>query len=488
MKNFLQKLGKSLMLPISVLPVVSILFGIGYAIDSTVWGHGNIVAGLMIKSGLALIENIPILFAVGIPVGLSKERDGVSALSGLVGFLIIQNILNPKTLAAMGKIQLDLSNGAFTKINNVFIGIVVGILVSLIYNRFSRTELPSALSFFSGRRLIPIITVFTMILVSVILYFIWPALYNLLVSIGENISSLGATGAGIYGFLNRLLIPTGLHHALNAVFWFDTVNINDLGNFWSNVGVKGITGRYMSGFFPIMMFGLPGACLAIYSTALEKHKKSVGSMLLAVSFSAFLVGLTEPIEFLFMFLSPLLFIVHALLTAVSMFVAVTMHWTAGFNFSAGLIDWVLSSGTPMANHPEMLLVLGLVMFFVYFLVFRTLILKFDLKTPGRSDTETNFIDIDKNSGKTSDPSTVKTSDSVTASKLILGLGGSDNIENIDYCATRLRVKINDISKIDRDEIIEAGAINMIKVGNENVQIIIGQRVQFIYDAIKKLLD
>ncbi|MFB0917960.1 MAG: PTS transporter subunit EIIC, partial [Clostridiaceae bacterium] len=378
MKNFLQKLGKSLMLPISVLPVVSILFGIGYAIDSTLWGHGNIIAGLMIKSGLALIDNIPILFAVGIPVGLSKERDGVSALSGLVGFLIIQNILNTSTLSALNKVQPDMTNAAFGKINNVFIGILVGILVSLIYDKFSKTELPSALSFFSGRRLIPIITVFTMIVVSVILYFIWPALYNLLVSIGESISSLGAIGAGIYGFLNRLLIPTGLHHALNAVFWFDTVNINDLGHFWANVGVKGITGRYMSGFFPIMMFGLPGACLAIYSTALEKHKKSVGSMLIAVSFSAFLVGLTEPIEFLFMFLSPLLYIVHALLTAISMFIAATMHWTAGFNFSAGLIDWVLSSGTPMANHPEMLLVLGLVMFVVYFIVFRTLILKLDL--------------------------------------------------------------------------------------------------------------
>ncbi len=488
MRTYLQRLGKSLMLPISVLPVVSLLFGTGYAINSTMWGKGSLLAGLLIKAGLAVIENIPMLFAVGIPVGLSRERDGVSALSGLTGFLLLQNILDPKNLPVMGKMDPAVFYAAFGKINNAFIGVLVGILVSVIYNRFSRTELVSVLSFFSGRRLVPILTVFFMILLSGVLYFVWPILYGGLLSLGTAISSLGALGAGIYGFLNRLLIPTGLHHALNAVFWFDTVNINDLGNFWSSQGVRGITGRYMAGYFPIMMFGLPGACLAMYHTAKPENQKKVGSMLLAISISALVVGLTEPIEFLFMFLSPLLYLIHALLTALSMFIAASMHWTAGFNFSAGLIDWVLSTQMPMANQPAMLLLLGLVMFILYYLVFRTLIIKLDIKTPGRGEGDVDFNDqgIGRIGIGTSASTEGLGKDEASALKIIEGLGGLGNLQAFDYCATRIRAEIKDAGKVDREAIKASGAANVMVLDKSNVQVIVGPRVQFIYDAMIRI--
>src|SRR5690606_9260480 len=215
----------------------------------------------------------------------------------------------------------------------------------------------------------------------------WPPVYGALVSFGKSIADLGSIGAGIYGFFNRLLIPTGLHHALNSVFWFDVAGINDIGNFWSGNGEKGVTGMYQAGFFPIMMFGLPAAALAMYHTAKTKRKKQAASLLLAAGVAAFFTGVTEPLEFSFMFLAPALYVVHAALTGISLFIAATFQWTAGFGFSAGFVDFFLSSRNPIANQPWMLLVQGLVVAVIYYLLFRFLIVKFNLKTPGREDEE-----------------------------------------------------------------------------------------------------
>jgi len=373
------------MLPVAVLPAAAILMGIGYWIDPTGWGSGNPVAAFFIKAGGSIIDNIPILFAVGVALGMAKQRDGSAALSGLVAYLVVTTLLSTNTVAMLQGIDVENVNPAFSKIGNAFVGILSGIVAANMYNRFSHVQLPDALAFFSGKRLVPIMTSVAMLVVSLALFFIWPVVYSGLVSFGTAISKLGAVGAGIYGFFNRLLIPTGLHHALNSVFWFDVAGINDIGNFWSGKGEKGVTGMYQAGFFPIMMFGLPAAGLAMYHTAKPERKKQVASLMLAAGFAAFFTGVTEPVEFAFMFLAPGLYLLHAFLTGLSLTIAALFHWTAGFGFSAGFIDFFLSSRLPLANQPLMLIVQGLVFAVIYYFLFRFFITKFDLKTPGRED-------------------------------------------------------------------------------------------------------
>jgi PTS system N-acetylglucosamine-specific IIC component len=371
--------------------------------------------------------------------------------------------------------------------NNVFLGIITGLISAALYNRFSGTKLPDYLAFFSGRRAVPIIAVFVMILLSGILYFVWPLLYNGLFSFGEWISGMGALGAGIYGFFNRLLIPTGLHHALNSVFWFDTVGINDIGNFWDNAGEQGITGRYQAGFFPIMMFGLPGAALAMYHTAKTEYKKAAGSILLAASLTAFLTGVTEPLEFSFMFLAPLLYLVHALLTGLSLFIAALFEWTAGFGFSAGLIDFVLSTQVPIANQPYMLLVQGLVFFALYYFIFRVIIKAMDLKTPGRDDA---VLSAEAPAGAEEGEDLKSAHDdrySRKADQILIGLGGKDNIDTVDYCTTRLRVNVHDDSLIDEDQIKSSGVHGIAKPGKNNVQVVVGTEVEHVAEEMKRLL-
>ena len=341
MKKFFQRLGSSLMLPVAVLPAAAILMGIGYWIDPSGWGADSSVAAFLIKAGSSIIDNIPILFAVGVALGMSKDRDGSAALSGLVAYLVVTTLLSPGSVSMLKGVELEAVDPGFAKIGNAFVGIIAGIVAANMYNRFSHVKLPDALAFFSGKRLVPIMTAVSMLLVSVILFFIWPPVYSGLVSFGEAIAKLGAAGAGLYGFFNRLLIPTGLHHALNSVFWFDVAGINDIGNFWSGEGVKGVTGMYQAGFFPVMMFGLPAAGLAMYHTAKTKNKKQVASLMIAAGFAAFFTGVTEPLEFAFMFAAPLLYVVHAALTGISLFVAASFQWTAGFGFSAGFVDFVL---------------------------------------------------------------------------------------------------------------------------------------------------
>lgn len=492
MLRYVQNMGRSFMLPVSVLPAAALLLGIGYAIDPTGWGGESVVAGFFINAGGSILDHLAIIFSVGLAFGMSKDKNGAAAITGLVSFLVVTNLLNAESVALLQGVPAEEVGEAFGVIeNNVLIGIVTGLISAALYNRFSETKLPPYLAFFSGRRAVPIIAVFVMLAVSGILYVAWPLLYNALFNFGEWISGLGALGAGIYGFFNRLLIPTGLHHALNSVFWFDTVGINDIGNFWASEGEQGITGRYQAGFFPIMMFGLPGAALAMYHTAKTKYKKAAGSVLLATALTAFLTGVTEPMEFSFMFLAPLLYVVHAFLTGLSMFIAAAFEWTAGFGFSAGLIDFVLSTQVPIANQPYMLIVQGLVFFVLYYVIFRAIITMLDLKTPGRDAS----VLADDGSSAVSDDSVQETGQSggfddkysQQADKILIGLGGKENIDTVDYCTTRLRINVHDDSKVDEGQIKTSGAHGVIKPGKNNVQVVVGTEVEHVAEEMKRML-
>lgn len=480
MKSYLQKIGKSLMLPVATLPIAALFMGIGYWIDPSGWGSNNILAAFLIKAGGSILDNLGILFAVGLALGMSKDKDGAAALSGLVAFLVPMQLLDTAAVAMFNGIEPDQVNIAFGAINNknVFIGILAGLIAAAMYDRFSKVQLPMAISFFSGKRLVPIMTAACMLVCSAALIFVWPPIYNALVAFGKAISNLGPLGAGLYGFFNRLLIPTGLHHALNNVFWFNIAGIDDIGKFWASEGVKGVTGMYQAGFFPVMMFGLPAGALAIYQCARPEKKKETASLMLAAAFASFFTGVTEPLEFSFMFVAWPLYVVHAALTGISMFVASTFQWTAGFNFSAGFIDFFLSLRVPIANKPWMLLVLGLVMAVIYYFTFMFVIKKFNLMTPGR---EVENIQEDKEE-------IVSGGNKFTAKakKIIEGLGGIENIVSIDNCATRLRLVIDDMNKVNEGKIKAAGVPGLKKIDNKNIQVIVGTEVQFVADEIEKI--
>ena len=481
MKAYMQRMGRSLMLPVATLPVAALFSGIGYWIDPTGWGANNIVAAFLLKAGDSILANLGVLFAVGLALGMSKDRDGASALTGLVAFLVPMQLLNPAAIAAFQHIDVEKVNAAFTKMNNgnVFVGILAGLLAAAMYNRFSNVKLPMALSFFSGKRCVPIVTAALMLVVSAGLMFIWPPIFGALVAFGETIAKMGAVGAGLYGFFNRLLIPTGLHHALNNVFWFNTAGIDDIGKFWANEGTKGITGMYQAGFFPVMMFGLPAGAYAIYRQSRPEKRKATASLMLAAAFASFFTGVTEPLEFSFMFVAWPLYVVHASLTGISMFIAALFHWTAGFNFSAGLVDFVLSLRVPIANQPLMLVVLGLIMAVVYYFVFTFVIKTFNLMTPGREEGEgEEDLDLDE--------SFADNKFAALAARIYTGLGGAENVVSIDNCTTRLRLVVKDTAKADQDKIKATGVPGVRVIDKESIQVIVGTEVQFVADEMNKM--
>ena len=490
MKAYMQKFAQSLMLPISILPVAGLLLGIASFIDpGAISGEGNSVANFLANGGLAILDNLPILFAVGLAFGMSKDKNGAAALSGLVSFLVVTNVLSTESMAKTLHMPEEKVNLAFGDISNVFVGIICGLVTAAIYNRFKDTKLPTAFAFFSGKRLVPILSATAMLVISLALMFMWPPVYNALVMFGEFISKLGPTGAGLYGFFNRLLLPFGLHHALNQVFWFDIAGINDIANFWSSKGEQGITGRYQAGLFPIMMFGLPAAALAIWKNAEKRNKKVVGSLMLAAGLASFITGITEPLEFSFLVVAPMLFVLHAVLTGISLFIAAMFHWTAGFTFSAGLIDYLLSLSIPIANKPIMLLVLGLVMGVIYFLAFDFAIRIFNLKTPGRDGLMEEAVKQDPSLAENGEGSLGKDGDLNVSNKTKLiyeAIGGKDNIEAIDHCATRLRLTLNDTGIVDQEKIKKSGALGNKIISDKNIQIIIGTDVQFTADELMQM--
>ncbi|MBI6140694.1 PTS transporter subunit EIIC [Serratia plymuthica] len=492
--SYLQKVGRALMVPVATLPAAAILMGVGYWIDPTGWGASNALAAFFIKSGSAIIEHMSVLFAVGVAYGMSKDKDGAAALTGFVGFLVLTTLCSPAAVSMIQKIPLDQVPAAFGKIENQFVGILVGIISAEVYNRFSSVELPKALSFFSGRRLVPILISFLMILVAFILMYIWPMIFGGLVNFGEHIQKLGSAGAGIYAFFNRLLIPVGLHHALNSVFWFDVAGINDIPNFLggqqsieSGKAVVGITGRYQAGFFPIMMFGLPGAALAIYHCARSENKAKVLGIMMAGAFAAFFTGITEPLEFSFMFVAPVLYVIHAILTGISVYIAASMHWIAGFGFSAGLVDMVLSSRNPLATHWYMLIPQGLVFFAIYYVVFRFTINKFNLMTPGRElavagdETDGYDVNVGTDGGKDENETTT------LARRYVGAIGGSDNLTGIDACITRLRLNVKDSALVNDAVAKRLGASGVIRLNKQSVQVIVGTRAELIASAMRNVV-
>lgn len=485
MMKYLQKLGKSLMLPVACLPVCGILMGVGYILAPaamagevagfTAGGFSYTIGLFLIKAGGALIDNMAWLFAIGVAVGMADDHEGTAGLAGLVSFLMITNLLSSGTVAGLTGADAP---AAFGKINNQFIGILSGLIGAACYNKFKSTKLPDALAFFSGKRAVAIVTALVSIVVSGILFFVWPMLYGGLVALGESFLGMGAVGAGIYAFLNRLLIPFGLHHALNSVFWFDVAGINDLSNFWGNTGVYGQTGMYMTGFFPFMMFGLPAACLAMYHTAKSNKKKMVYGLLASAAFCSFFTGVTEPIEFSFMFLAPGLYLVHALLAGISAGITVALPIRAGFSFSGGSIDMVLSSFTPLAQNPWFIIPVGIAVGIIYYVVFRFVITKFNLKTPGREDDDME-----------SEMKVVLSNNNFTqvAEIILAGLGGKDNVTSLDNCITRLRLEVKDYTAVDEKKIKSAGIAGVMRPSKTSVQVIVGTQVQNVADEMKKML-
>ncbi|MGC9402426.1 N-acetylglucosamine-specific PTS transporter subunit IIBC [Vibrio genomosp. F10] len=467
--GYMQKVGKALMVPVATLPAAAILMGIGYWLDPVGWGSESILAAFLIKSGAAIIDNMAVLFAVGVSFGLSRDKNGSAALSGFVCFLVVTTLLDPGSVAQLMGADISEVPAAFGKINNQFIGIIIGILSAEIYNRYSTVELPQALAFFSGKRLVPILTSIAGMLLSFALLHIWPFIYDALILFGIKLESMGAIGAGLFGFFNRLFLSVGMHHALYPVFWFDVVGINDIPNFLggaqsiaNGTAVIGKTGMYQAGFFPVMMFGLPAAALAMYHCADAKNKSQVFAIMVAAAMASFFTGITEPLEFSFMFLAPALYLVHAILTGLSLYIAASMEWMAGFGFSAGFVDFVLSSQNPLANKWYMLILQGLVFFGLYYSIFRFAIIKFNLPTPGRGEQME-----DEQSTSNAEGLSELTQDYIEA------IGGAENILEVDNCITRLRLTVKDSSLADSDKLKKLGAAGVVKIGKGGLQVIIG---------------
>jgi len=319
------------------------------------------------------------------------------------------------------------------------------------------------------------------IVVAAILLFVWPILFGALISVGEAIVGLGAVGAGIYAFLNRLLIPTGLHHALNNVFWFDTIGLGDLSHFWAGETSADVTwslGMYMSGFFPCMMFGVPGAAVAMIQTAKSNKKKVAIGLVASAAVCSFVCGVTEPFEFGFMFLAPGLYVIYALLYGIFTVITTLVGFRAGFSFSAGATDLLFSASLPAAQNTWMILPLGAAAFLVFYVVFRFAIVKFDLKTPGREDDD---LEAEKSA-------VLANNDYTAVAKTVLeGLGGKENVTSLDNCITRLRLEIKDYTKVDEKKIKSAGIAGVIRPSKTSVQVIVGTKVQFVADEMKKML-
>lgn len=490
MMKYLQKLGKALMLPVAVLPICGILMGIGYALAPAVMGAEGATSGaaytigfLLIKAGGALIDNMAWLFAIGAAVGLA-DNDGTAGLAGLVSFLMMQQLLNPGVVGMVRHLEEGTATYiAFQKVaGNSFIGILAAVVGAACYNKFKDTQMPDWLAFFSGKRFVAIATGLISILVSVVLLFVWPVIFDALVAIGTAIAGMGGIGAGIYAFLNRLLIPTGLHHALNNVFWFDTIGLGDLNHFWAGdvTGQNGVTwslGMYMSGFFPCMMFGIAGAALAMVKTA--KNKKAAIGLVVSAAICAFVCGVTEPFEFGFMFLCFPLYVVYSALYGIFTIITYYSGFRAGFCFSAGATDLVFSASLPAAAKTWMIIPLGIAAFVVFYAVFYFAITKFDLKTPGREDEDAEEAE--------KKVTLANNNYTEVASAVLAAVGGKENVKDVGYCATRLRFEVLDNAKVDEKAVKAAGAAGVIRPSKNACQVIIGTKVQFVYDELKKML-
>ena len=495
--KFLQKLGKAIMLPVAALPLCGILMGIGYLLCPASMQGGEasgilpMIGMFLVRAGGALMDNIAILFAVGVGVGMADDRDGMAGLSALVSWLMLVTLLKPENVQNFRPGLSENAVLAFEKFGNPFIGIVAGLIGAGCYNRFKGTKLPEWLAFFSGKRSALLMSGLASLLASLVLMFVWPVLFGAMVRLGLAIAEMGPAGAGLYAFLNRLLLPFGLHHALNNVFWFDTIGLGDLTHYWAghtSADVSWSLGMYMSGFFPCMMFGIPGAALAMIRSAKTAKRKAAVGILASAAVCAFVCGITEPFEFAFVFAAPVLYFIYALLYGVFSWVAAILNFRAGFAFSAGATDLLFSASLPAAQNTWLILPLGAAAFVVFYLVFRLLITKGNLKTPGREEDpeagEEAAAEVPAEAAETALPETEMV-EGFDIIGLLKGLGGKENIASLDNCITRLRVEVRDSAEVRDETLKKAGAKGVMRPGKQSVQVIIGTKVQHVADAMRE---
>ncbi|PHS32471.1 MAG: PTS sugar transporter [Sulfurovum sp.] len=459
MFNLLQKIGKALMTPIAVLPVAALLLRLGFGDIPYIDGQ---VASIMKNAGDAIFSHLDLLFGIGIAYGLAKNNDGAAALAGAIGVLIAK--------AVYLSIDKDVNMG-------VFVGIIIGVIAGTLYNRYYDIKLPEFLGFFGGKRFVPIVTAIAAIGVGVLAGYFWHFAQSGIDAFSNAIIGLDEIGTFIYGTLNRLLIPLGLHHILNSVFWFqlgeytyikegvEVVANGDLHRFFAGDKTAGV---YMSGFYVVMMFGLPAMAFAIYLNTPKSSRKKVGAILAGVAFTSFLTGITEPLEFLFLFVAPLLFVLHAVLTGLALALAQMLDIHAGFGFSAGFIDYVINY--KLATNPLLILPLGAVFALIYFVSSFYLIRFFKLKI---------FEDTVPNNAVENDD---------VAQAFVHALGGKENIIHADACITRLRMHVKDSSFLRDDDFIILGAKGVIRPNKESIQIVLGTKAESIAEKIKDTLQ
>lgn len=464
--GFLQKLGKALMTPVAALPAAALLLRLG---QPDVWAWtGTMPNGIpwMSSAGGSIFDNLPLLFAIGIAVGLAEENNGVAGLAATIGYFVLT-----KVAVSFNK---DINMG-------VLAGIIVGTLASYLYNKYNSIKVPDFLGFFSGKRFVPIITSLYTLVLGVIAGYVWPLLQNGLNAFGNAVASAGALGSFFFGLLNRLLIPFGLHHVFNSLFWFQfgtftdasgKIVTGDLNRFFA---LDPTAGTFMSGFFPIMMYALPAACLAMITAAKKEKKKAVAGMLIGLAATSFLTGITEPIEFTFMFMAPVLYGIHAVLTGTSLAIATALGIKVGFGFSGGLIDFLLNWG--ISTKPALLIVIGLIYAVIYYFTFLFFIKKFNLQTPGREEDIADSNEVKSTSSSLEDK----------AVQILQAIGNKENIETIDACITRIRLTVKDGEKIDQNRLKQLGASGIMKLDNKNYQIIVGTVADPLVTHIKAIM-
>ena len=521
----LQRVGRSFMLPIALLPVAGLLLGIGssftnetmlaaYGLNSVIHPGTLIytILDVMSQTGSAVFNNLALLFAMGVAIGMARKEKEVAALSGAVAYIIMNTAIQAMINAA-GGVEAMPANSTTTMLGittlqmGVFGGIVVGLGVAALHNKFYKIELPQVLAFFGGTRFVPIVSSIVYLVVGIAMFYIWPVVQNGIAALGALVLASGYAGTFIYGLLERALIPFGLHHVFYMPFWqtavggtaiIDGVTVTGAQNiFFAELASKSTTAfsvsatRFMAGKFPFMMFGLPGAALAMYQCAKPEKKKAAGGLLLSAALTAFLTGITEPLEFTFIFVALPMYAVHCVLAGLSFMLMHILNVGVGMTFSGGLIDLVLF-GVMQGNaktHWVWVVVVGAVYFVLYYIIFRFMISKFDYKTPGRDDAEEVklYTRADVNARSAASGSTAPTGDDSVSALIVEGLGGADNLSDVDCCATRLRCTVKDAALVKQDVLKASGASGVICKGN-GVQVVYGPKVAVIKAKLEDYLE
>ena len=521
----LQRVGRSFMLPIALLPVAGLLLGIGssftnetmlaaYGLNSVIHPGTLIytILDVMSQTGSAVFNNLALLFAMGVAIGMARKEKEVAALSGAVAYIIMNTAIQAMINAA-GGVEAMPANSTTTMLGittlqmGVFGGIVVGLGVAALHNKFYKIELPQVLAFFGGTRFVPIVSSIVYLVVGIAMFYIWPVVQSGIAALGALVLASGYAGTFIYGLLERALIPFGLHHVFYMPFWqtavggtaiIDGVTVTGAQNiFFAELASKSTTvfsvsaTRFMAGKFPFMMFGLPGAALAMYQCAKPEKKKAAGGLLLSAALTAFLTGITEPLEFTFIFVALPMYAVHCVLAGLSFMLMHILNVGVGMTFSGGLIDLVLF-GVMQGNaktHWVWVVVVGAVYFILYYIIFRFMISKFDYKTPGRDDAEEVklYTRADVNARSAASGSTAPAGDDPVSALIVEGLGGTANLSDVDCCATRLRCTVKDAALVRQDVLKASGASGVICKGN-GVQVVYGPKVAVIKAKLEDYLE